>query len=221
MSNKYPLRYEDLNEENPWRVPPDYFGNSVNNIGYIKNFISLEDLKTINKFTKIINKWDNSKESDTHKDGASKYSADLWYNRTCGPENIKDLDMNVYNLIDSYIEKMKLVIEDIFKCNVRKRPPVVVCWRAGDFQIPHADKQLQDGRPNAFIDYDLNSLFYYNDDFIGGDLFYPKHGVKIKPEPGMAVFHVGDVNYLHGVTPVLCGERWTTPSFYSIESFKA
>ncbi len=219
MTNKYPLSYDELNEETPWRVPPGYFGNSVNNIGFIENFISLEDLKLFNNFVKKINKWDNSEKSQEHKDGASKYNADIWYNRNCSANIIKELDISIYNLINSYIEKMKLTLEDKFKCELRKRPPVIVCWRPGDMQVPHADKQIQDGRPNAFIDYDLNSLFYFNDEFEGGELYYPGHGIKIKPKPGLAVFHVGDINYLHGVTPVLSGERWVVPSFYSIEKF--
>lgn len=219
MNNKYPLSYDDLNDETPWRVPPGYFGNSLDNMGNIENFINLEDLNKINNFVKKINKWDNSSESQEHEDGVSKYSSDLWYNRTCSANIIKELDIDIYNLIDSYIEKMQLILETKFKVRLRKRPPVIVCWRAGDFQVPHADKQVQDGRPNAFIDYDINSLLYLNDDFVGGELFYPKHGVKVSPKPGLAVFHPGDIEYLHGVTPVLKGERWVIPSFYTIEEF--
>lgn len=221
MNNKYPLNYEDLNDENPWRVPPGYFGSSLENMGNIDNFINPEDLEKLNDFVKKINKWDNSNESQEHEDGVSKYSSDLWYNRTCSAGILKELDINIYNLINSYIEKMQLLLEEKFKVRLRKRPPVIVCWRAGDFQVPHADKQVQDGRPNAFIDYDINSLFYLNDDFIGGELFYPKHGIKVSPKPGLAVYHPGDIEYLHGVTPVLSGERWVIPAFYSIEEFIA
>jgi hypothetical protein len=219
MNKKYPLRYDELDDENPWRVPPGYFGNSSDNINTIDNFISSDDLNKLTLFTKKINKWDNSHKTEEYEDGVSKYSSDLWYNRTCGPEIIKELDINIYNIIDSYIEKMQSVLEDMYSVKLKKRPPVIVCWRAGDFQVPHADKQIQDGRPNAFIDYDINSLFYLNDDFIGGDLFYPRHGIKISPKPGLAVSHPGDIEYLHGVTPVLSGERWVIPSFYTIEEF--
>lgn len=221
MNNQYPLSYNDLNDENPWRVPPGYFGNSLDNMGNIDGFIASEDLEKLSNFVKKINKWDNSNESQEHEDGVSKYSSDLWYNRTCSAGLIKELDINIFNLIDFYIEKMQLVLEEKFKVRLRKRPPVIVCWRAGDFQVPHADKQIQDGRPNAFIDYDINSLFYLNDNFIGGELFYPRHGIKVSPKPGLAVYHPGDIEYLHGVTPVLSGERWVIPAFYTIEEFIA
>jgi hypothetical protein len=38
----------------------------------------------------------------------------------------------------------------------------------------------------------------------------------VKPEPGLAVAHPGDINYLHGVKVIKSGERFTTPSFYTI-----
>jgi hypothetical protein len=38
----------------------------------------------------------------------------------------------------------------------------------------------------------------------------------IEPKPGLAVAHPGDINYLHGVKKIISGERFTTPSFYSI-----
>jgi hypothetical protein len=32
----------------------------------------------------------------------------------------------------------------------------------------------------------------------------------------LAVMHPGDVNYLHGVTMITEGFRYTTPSFYTV-----
>jgi predicted 2-oxoglutarate/Fe(II)-dependent dioxygenase YbiX len=112
---------------------------------------------------------------------------------------------------------MKNTIENIFNVQVSVRPPVIMKWRPGIEQRPHADKQLNDGRPNAFVNYDINSLFYYNDDFDGGELYYPQHEISVKPRPGLAVIHPGDVNYLHGVTMIEKGYRYTTPSFYTVE----
>ena len=89
-------------------------------------------------------------------------------------------------------------------------------WFEGIEQQPHADKELNDGSPNPFPTYDLNSLIYYNDDFTGGELYFPQHGIEIAPKLGLAVMFVGDRNYLHGVRTVTSGERWTTPSFYTV-----
>ena len=211
---------EDINDDTPWKVNPGTFGNSKENISFIEKFINDKDIYRLQDFVKKIQKWDNDKESEKYEtDGASKYSADLWHNRLFSHLMIKDLDPDIYNLIDEYLEKMKLFMDKKYDCSVKKRPPSIVCWRPGDFQIAHADKQIQDGRPNAFPDYDINSLFYINDDYIGGELFYTQHRIKIKPTAGLAVCHPGDINYIHGVTPVISGIRWVIPAFFSVESF--
>jgi hypothetical protein len=36
----------------------------------------------------------------------------------------------------------------------------------------------------------------------------------------LGVAHPGDIHYLHGVKPVISGERYTTPSFYTITELK-
>lgn len=107
-------------------------------------------------------------------------------------------------------------IEKKYNVRVYCRPPVLVRWLVGNLQSPHADKQLPDGTPNPFPTYDLNSVIYWNDDFEGGQIYYPQHGIEIDIEAGMAVAHPGDINYLHGVKQVISGVRWTTPSFYTI-----
>ena len=114
---------------------------------------------------------------------------------------------------------MQQVLETQFSVKLSNRPPVLVKWTSGTEQQPHADKQLNDGSPNPFPDYDLNSLIYYNDDFEGGELYYPEHDIVIKPEPGLAVAHPGDIHFLHGVKRIISGERWTTPSFYTVKEF--
>jgi hypothetical protein len=120
-----------------------------------------------------------------------------------------------------YIEKMRLAIEAHHKgVRVGGRDPVVVRWLPGFEQSPHADKQLNDGSPNAFPTYDLNSVIYWNDDFEGGQFYYRDHDIELEIEPGMAVCHPGDIHYLHGVRKIESGVRWTTPSFYTITSLE-
>jgi hypothetical protein len=209
-----------LDEKSPWFVEPGHFGDSPDNIIVIENFIDTEDLIAIQKFCPTIDEWNNEKESVFAEDGTCLYNADYWNDRQCSSEILKRLNTDIWLIIDKYIDKMQIEIETRFKCTVSRRPPVIMKWRPGIEQRPHADKQLNDGNPNAFVDYDINSLFYYNDDFGGGELYYPQHDICIKPKPGLAVIHPGDVNYLHGVSMITSGERYTTPSFYTVKEFK-
>lgn len=198
-------------------VEPGYFGSKKDSIVVIGNFVEPEHLKTIQKFLPTINEWADPGESQYSEDGTCLYNADYWRHRQCSGEIIQKLNNDIYKIIEFYINKMQKVLTETFSVQLSSRPPVLVKWTPGTEQRPHADKQLNDGSPNPFPNYDLNSLIYYNDDFEGGELYYPEHDIVIKPEPGLAVAHPGDIHFLHGVKRIISGERWTTPSFYTVK----
>jgi hypothetical protein len=207
---------DDKYSDGPWDIKPGFFGTGPENIHIFENFIDTDDVKEIQSFCRTINEWNNEKESEFAPDGTCIYDASYWNDRQCSSEILLRINPTVWHLVDKYIQKMKSYIESIYKLEVSSRPPVIMKWRVGNEQQPHADKQLNDGRANAFLDYDINSLFYYNDDFVGGELYYPQHDIVVKPKPGLAVLHPGDIYYLHGVSRVESGERFTTPSFYTV-----
>jgi hypothetical protein len=198
-------------------VKPGHFGSSKDNIKIIDNFIELQDLKIIQDFLPKINKWDDAGENKYDENGTCLYDASYWSNRQCGSNILKEISPQVHSIVEKYIIKMKNYLESEFNVLLFHRPAIIVRWFPGLEQKPHSDKQLNDGSPNPFPTYDINSLFYYNDDFEGGELYYPEHDIIIKPSPGLAVAHPGDINYLHGVKTVTYGERFTTPSFYTIK----
>jgi hypothetical protein len=197
-------------------VEPGYFGKTADNIKVFKNFVEPDDLAAIRRFLPTINEWMDSGQDIFSEDGTCLYSASYWANRQLDSPLIKKINPEIHKTIQKYIYKMRDEIESHFKLKVKCRPPVIIRWKTGTEQRPHADKQLNDGRPNPFPTYDINSLIYYNDDFVGGELYYPDFDLEIKPEPGLAVFHPGDINYLHGVKMIQSGDRYTTPSFYTI-----
>jgi len=197
-------------------TPPGYFGSSASNIVIIENFVDATDLLEIQNFLPTIARWENSMTDEFNDDGVCTYDSSYWRDRVCSGQIIGELNPGIYSIIDKYINKMKSVIEDKFFVDVSVRPPVLVRWLPGCFQEPHADKQLNDGSPNPFPEYDINSIIYWTDEFSGGEFYYPEHGIQLKIKAGMAVAHPGDIHYLHGVKKVLSGERWTTPSFYTV-----
>lgn len=203
--------------EGPWNIEPGAFGAGSENIHIIENFIEPEDVSRIINFSRNIKRWHNDQLEDTfNEEGVCTYDASYWNDRQCTSTILKELDPQIFDLITFYIDKMGKTIEGIFGVEVSTRPPCIIRWFGGIEQQPHADKQLNDGSPNPFPDYDINSLFYYNDDFEGGELYYPEHDIIVKPKPGLAVLHPGDFYYMHGVKPVTEGERYTTPAFYTV-----
>ena len=195
---------------------PGYFGDSVNHIHIIEDFVEPLDLEHMQTFLPHIKQWENGKETEYNEAGECIYDDSYWRDRVCSGPIIQRINPWIFELVDKYINKMAGVIQDAFSVEVSNRPPVLVRWLPGNEQQPHADKQLNDGTPNPFPTYDINSIIYWNDDFEGGQFYYPDHGIELEIKAGMAVAHPGDVNYLHGVKPVVSGIRWTTPSFYTV-----
>lgn len=199
-------------------VRPGYFGSTPNNIIYVENFVDASDLVCIQQFASTINEWDNPIPDTFNDDGDCIYEANYWWDRVCSGEIIQRTNPIVFSIIEKYIIKMARLIEQKHNVSVYERPPVLVRWTPGTEQSPHADKQLNDGRPNPFPLYDINSIIYWNDDFKGGEFYYPEFDLEFPIKAGMAVAHPGDVHYLHGVKKVISGTRWTTPSFYTVTS---
>jgi hypothetical protein len=197
-------------------IPSGYFGDSSNNIVVFENFIDPDDLSLVQAFLPTIDEWDNGKDTEYDENGVCIYDAAYWNDRMCSGGIIGRKNPVVYQTIEKYIEKMAGKVQEFFNVKVSSRNPVLMRWFEGIEQQPHADKELNCGSPNPFPTYDLNSLIYYNDDFTGGELYFPDHDIEITPKPGLAVMFVGDRNYLHGVRTVTSGERWTTPSFYTV-----
>lgn len=58
------------------------------------------------------------------------------------------------------------------------------------------------------------AVLYINDDYTGGELFFPKLGLQIIPEPGTLMIFPGTEEYEHGVHPVGPGPvRYNLPTF--------
>lgn len=201
-------------------VKPGHFGATPDSIIYIENFVEPDDLSYIQAFVATIDEWNNPLPDTFNEDGDCIYEANYWWNRVCSGDIIQRLDSKAFSIVEHYIQKLARLIEEKHKVFVYERPPVLVRWTPGTEQSPHADKQLNDGRPNPFPLYDINSIIYWNDDFTGGEFYYPEYGLEFPIKAGMAVAHPGDIHYLHGVKTIRSGTRWTTPSFYTITGFK-
>ena len=199
-------------------IKPGHFGSSKDNIMIMHNFVEENDLKTLQEFFPTITEWENPRETEYNEDGECIYDASYWWDRMCSGQILERTAPEIHQLINKYIVKMQNAIEDKFSVSLSQRPPVLIRWLEGNEQQPHADKQLNDGTPNPFPTYDINSIIYWNGDFEGGQFYYPEHGIELEIEPGLAVAHPGDVHYLHGVKQMISGTRWTTPSFYTITS---
>jgi hypothetical protein len=107
-----------------------------------------------------------------------------------------------------------------------KRPLVpdtlqIVRWLPGYELRPHADKEEPNGLPHPFPWRDFASVIYLNDDFEGGEIYWPLKEKEWKPVKGSLAIFPGTIEFLHGVRNVPTGVRYTLPSFYTYDVSKA
>lgn len=200
-------------------TPSGFFGSSADNIVEIENFLTEEELFFLENAARKITIWD---ETRTHKNenGTIIYEASYWQDRVATRPTLDKNNPQIVPQLLVLINKLQPIIEKFFSVIVKPTTPTIVRWLPGQLQNPHADKELHEGpdagRPNDFPYYDLSSLFYLNDDYEGGELYFPKQEAEFKPKKGAAYFFPGDMNYIHGVKEIKSGIRYTCPLFWTI-----
>lgn len=201
-------------------TPPGFFGNSIDNIVEIENFLTPDEINRLMEFSLNNKIWDKTVDH-VDEDGLVLYQASIWDDRVCTYDSLMASDPSILELIYSMINRLKIEVDKFFNVDVKETGPAIVRWPIGARQEPHADKEFwigeEVGRPNDFPWYDIASLFYFNDDYEGGELYFPQHGLEFKPKPGAAYFFPGDRHYAHGVRPIKSGNRFTSPFFWTIK----
>lgn len=91
----------------------------------------------------------------------------------------------------------------------------IVRWSAGAELTPHADNIEPDGRPNATPHRTHSSVLYLNDGFVGGEIFFPGLQLRVRPEPGLLIAFTSGTEHVHGVLPILSGERFTLAGWFT------
>jgi len=160
------------NNDRPVSITPSgFFGNSIDNIVEIKDFLSLEERKRLMDFALSNKIWDIT-ETHVDEDGLVLYDHKVWEDRVCTINSLRESDPTILDLIYSMIDRLKIEVDKFFDVDAKETGPAIVKWPIGARQEPHADKEFhsgpEKGRPNDFPWYDLAGLFYFNDDYEGG-----------------------------------------------------
>jgi hypothetical protein len=134
----------------------------------------------------------------------------------------KDPSLPEFGLPETFfgdlMAKYKEAIETIFERPVK---PVNIChaqkWNVGGNASPHADNSEMDGTPNPFETNKFVSLLYLNEDYEGGELYFPELDISFKPQAFSWIAFNGGIENLHGVKEILSGTRYTFVSFWDFE----
>ena len=177
----------------------------------IKNFLSTEEVDFFLDFTKNTLETNWGKAGDGFWDGRVLHPHIFKGNR-----DILDKFKDVGTRIQTAIKDLYQLDGDIFYDTIH-----IVRWFDGMEQPPHADAENADGSYHSLYWRDFGAIIYLNDNYSGGHTYYPNHNFEVIPEPGKLAIHPSDLNHLHGVSKISGGTRYTLPSFWTKDSFRA
>lgn len=163
-------------------------GSSAKNVYVIDNFLSNKEHQTLFNFVSspdqiswIVEPWTTER---TPKDSI--------------PEDILDLLKKIFktarlNCINYYDTE----VNDDFMGQY-----LLTKWSSGSKMNPHVDTDSQKHQH-------IVCMYYINDSYDGGEIFFPDYDLKIKPKSNSVIMFPGNENYVHGVLEVLKGFRYT------------
>lgn len=174
----------------------------------IENFLSPEEIKILLDVCTL---------GDDTWAAANPYSNSTFKDRAIPLGKVKETSTPAYRLLrDEIFPRIRTALIKQYAPEEPIYPDLIslIRWPIGMKQDPHWDdmKGLGDEINNGHRKYGV--IIYLNDDYEGGQLFYPKFNYYITPKAGMLAMHPGDELHEHGVTEVQKGSRYTVASFW-------
>lgn len=191
-------------------------GTGDENIKIIEDFLDHDDWLTFINFAKSI---DGKFKTDDH-------------------HPYQPLPGEIYDLVSKY---RKIIVDNATKMyNLQFIDDGnELCFYVhpeGSSMIPHTD--VVEEKNKTFVDYNnldsmrsghesvpygwtghLANLIYLNDNYDGGELYFPERNITIKPKPKMLISFPGNINYLHGVSENKNATRFNLSLFIKFKDF--
>lgn len=173
-----------------------------------KNDLSAEEIADIITYININIKNFGELQKDNYWKGRTLHYNDIQsnYHKTLMIKNIK----YALSILNSDIDK-SIYCEHLS----------IARWPIGYDLAPHADAENPVGCvPHPYPWRDFACITFLNDNFNGGILYFPKLNLEIIPQPGYSIVFPGTLEYLHGVTTITSGNRYTIASFLTYDKNK-
>lgn len=196
------------NEIGPGIVLVDNIGNGKKYIENIEGHVSAGRLSWVSDVNKEID------EDVDKKAMSTMYIQNIRRIGTKDPKKPTGRELLHEEIYDRFDKDFTLAYQkyiQTFRVPVtQKEDYEILKYNEGNFFIDHVDDSL-------FMARRVSVVYYFNDDYEGGELYFPQHGIEFQPVAGAAYFFPGDMNYTHGVRPVTAGNRFTSPFFWTIK----
>jgi hypothetical protein len=222
MNQETQEKIADLKRKN---LPSDEFARTVQSwkaeegsmrITTIKDFVSKQDCE------KIINFF--NKQEFQNFNGASKFIGKTfpWLQCRSLPHNHED--EHIVKIMSSYRFNATMHARKFFEKELYPEYTDLVVWKNGEDMAVHADSCEMDGTPRdsrgSSHDWRFGGgVLYLNDDYAGGETYFPKYSIQVRPEVGKLSLFMADWNHMHGVREISQGNepvaRYTMPIWFT------
>lgn len=162
-------------------------------IKVVPGFMSAEDAELITQYAKNIDT-----EFSEYGNGEQEFTFHSSFK-----------DDNILDLINDYsIDVLKFVKQNYGGefLDYDKTKTHIAKFASGYGMHEHFDST----KPN-----DIATLIYINNDYSGGEIYFPYYKIVIKPNPGDLVCFPDTPDFVHGVKPILSGNRYTIPRWFT------
>ncbi len=136
---------------------------------------------------------------------------------------IVDHDNEITNNLAVILKRaVKNFIEPFYDVQIYSAEPIqFLRYGEGGFYKPHCDGEALWNAGGQLIwkrntERDLSAIVLLNDDFDGGLLFFQEQGITILPRAGTLVVFPSTHHFIHAVTPVIRGEKFSLVSWMDI-----
>jgi len=176
------------------------------NIRVISDFLPEEDYLYLRNFVENTDKWEKS-------------DSKLWDKRSVNLHSIFSDKKTLEFMLKLHDLTKKEIVENL---NPEKniRPELMQFQRTFETaqdQPPHSDSTGNNGEENGTSSRKFSSLLYLNDQFSGGNLWFPNQEIEVIPKPNTLVVFPATFDYLHGVKQVTSGIRYSILEFWTYE----
>lgn len=152
-------------------------------------------------------------KSIEHNSGTREDDANVLY--YSGEKIIQTSDF-IYGLLCDISDRVRSVAEELFTPNLSNNQIAIFKTLPGHTPEEHADSQNMDGSPKeGCSDFIVSAVVYFNDNFVGGDLVFPRMPYSYSPMAGSCILYPSDISHSHYVNHVISGERIVLPLWFS------
>jgi hypothetical protein len=191
-------------------------GTGINNIKVFENFLTDQEVET---GMRIITKYPVVE------------GADHSYPIHTLPSYVETLEEKFFSPIMS--QKMKKIAKNSYGINLLDdKQFLYVVHPKGTRIDPHTDILDIDNTDYENDTYEseldlypylwsghLSILAYLNDDYEGGELYFPELDWGVRPKKKMLIMFPGSLHYVHGVAEIKSGTRYTLSQWAQFEGF--